>query len=105
MALHLGVVPHGRALKYEELLELARSAEGEVLHTVRGKPFTVGVFYECPFFTPLSTGQGRSDGRKAAERFLELYNRIGSPMPGDYQSVTRNASYFLALLAWADEPG
>lgn len=100
VALYLGVVPHGNTLSYEELLELARSAQGEVLHTVRGKPFTVGVFYGCPMFTPLSTGQGRSDGRKAAERFLERFNAVGSPMPADYQDVTRNASYFLALIEW-----
>ena len=36
------------------------------------------------------------------ERFVERYNQIGSPRPGDYAKVTRNASYLLALIAAAD---
>lgn len=45
---------------------------------------------------------GQSDGRKAAERFLERYNETGSLRPGDYSKVTRNASYYVGLLAHAD---
>ena len=88
-------------MTYEELLALARRFEGETLETVTGKPFTVGVALECPFFTPASSGYGQSDGRKAAERFLERYNRIGSLRPGAYADVTRNASYYVALVARA----
>jgi hypothetical protein len=74
---------------YEELLALARRCEGEVLETVTGKEFTVGIYLDCPFFTPLSTGRGQSDGRKAAERFLGRYNQTGSLRPGDYADVIR----------------
>jgi hypothetical protein len=83
---------------YQELLALARRFEGKSLETVTGKPFTVGIYLDCPFFTPASSGRGQSDGRKAAERFLARYNEIGSLRPGDYSGVTRNASYFVALL-------
>jgi hypothetical protein len=89
-------------VSYEELLELARRNEGKVLETVTGRKFTVGVYLDCPFFTPASTGRGQSDGRKAAERFLARYNEIGSMRPGDYASVTRNASYFVGLLSQRD---
>lgn len=89
-------------MTYEELLELARRCEGKTLETVTGKKFTVGVALECPFFTPASSGWGQSDGRKAAERFLERYNETGSLRPGDYSKVTRNASYYVGLLAQAD---
>ena len=89
---------------YEELLDLARRAEGKTLETVTGKPFTVGIYLDVPSFTPLSTGLGRSDGRKAAERFLERYNATGSPASSDYADVTRNASYFLGLIA-SEGPG
>jgi hypothetical protein len=82
----------------QELLALARRREGETLETVTGKKFTVGVYLDCPFFTPASSGRGQSDGRKAAERFLARFNEIGSLHPGDYADVTRNASYFIGRL-------
>ena len=85
-------------MTYEELLALARRFEGKRLETVTGKGFTVGTYLDCPFFTPDSSGYGQSDGRKAAERFLERYNEIGSLRPSDYADVTRNASYFVALV-------
>ena len=85
-------------MTYEELLRIARRYEGQTFETVTGKKFTVGIYMDCPFFTPESSGRGQSDGRKAAERFVARYNEIGSLRPGDYAGVTRNASYFVALL-------
>ncbi|MGH2446228.1 MAG: hypothetical protein ACRDZV_13885 [Acidimicrobiia bacterium] len=85
-------------MTYEELLDLARRLEGRRLETVTGKRFTVGIAVNCPFFTPESSGFGQSDGRKAAERFLDRYNATGSHRPGDYADVTRNASYFIGML-------
>ena len=87
-------------MTYDELLDLARRYEGKTLETVTGKPFRVGVSgaENCPFFTPASSGYGQSDGRKAAERFLERYNATGSLRPGDYADVTRNASYYIGML-------
>ena len=84
---------------YEELLDLARRLEGVPLGTVTGKLFTVGIYRDCPFFTPASSGYGQSDGRAAAERFVARYNEIRSLRPGDYAKVTRNASYYVALVA------
>ena len=66
-------------MTYEELLALARRFEGETLETVTGKPFTVGIYLDCPFFTPASSGYGQSDGRKAAERFLAALQRDRQP--------------------------
>jgi hypothetical protein len=83
---------------YEELIELARRYEDQPLTTVTGKSFTVGVYLDCPFFTPQSSGRGQSEGRKAAERFLARFNETGSHRPGDYGDVTRNASYYVGLL-------
>lgn len=85
-------------MTYEELLDLARRFEGETLETVTGRRFTVGIFNDCPFFTPESSGFGQSDGRKAAERFVERYTATGSLRPADYADVTRNASYFIGML-------
>ncbi len=91
-----------KPMTYEELLELARQCEGKTLQTVTGRKFTVGIYRDSPFFTPASSGYGQADGRKAAERFLERYNETGSLRPGDYSKVTRNASYYVGLLAHAD---
>jgi hypothetical protein len=88
----------GRGMTYQELLELARRCEGEVIETVTGKEFRVGIYLDCPFFTPASSGRGQSDGRKAAERFVARYNETGSLRPGDYAAVTRNASYFIGMI-------
>ena len=81
-----------------ELVALARRLEGQPLSTVTGRTFFVGVYLDCPFFTPESTGRGQSDGRKAMEAFLARYNATGSLRPGDYGDVTRNASYYVGLL-------
>jgi len=86
------------AMTYDELLALAHRLEGKTLRTVTGKKFRVGVYLDCPFFTPESSGYGQSDGRAAAERFLARYNEIGSLRPGDYSGVTRNASYYVGML-------
>lgn len=98
MPFGLGCLVSRETMTYDELLALARRHEVTTLETVTGKPFTVGVYLDCPFFTPQSSGYGQSDGRKAAERFLERYNSTLSLRPGDYSDVTRNASYFIGLL-------
>ena len=85
-------------MTYRELIELAFRCEGRELSTVTGKRFTVGVHFDCPFFTPKATGRGRSDGRNAAERFLARYNETGSNRPSDYADVTRNSSYNVGLI-------
>lgn len=89
-------------MTYDELVAMAHRLEGRRLETVTGKGFTVGVAVGCPYFTPESSGYGQSDGRKAAERFIEHYNATGSLRPGDYSGVTRNASYFIGMIL-ADE--
>jgi len=89
-------------LTHDRLLQLARRAEGVTLHTVTGRPFTVGIAREGLFFTPASSGWGQTDGRKAHERFVDRYNEVGSLRPADYSRVTRNASYLIGLLQWAE---
>ncbi len=93
-------------MTYDELLGLARRFEGQTLTTVTGREFRVGIYRDCPFFTPESSGYGQSDGRKAAEAFVARFNEIGSLRPGDYGDVTRNASYFVGMLlaAAGDRP-
>ena len=89
-------------LTYDDLVALARRFEGRPLQTVTGKQFTVGIARTGEiFFTPASSGWGQTDGRKAAERFAERYNEIGSLRPKDYADVSRNSSYLIGLLIGA----
>jgi hypothetical protein len=89
-------------LTYQELLRMAGRHEHEWLETPTGRRFHVGIYLDCPFFIPESSGRGRSDGPKAARTFIERFNETGSHRPADYQGVTRNASYFIGLIE-ADE--
>ena len=85
-------------MTYDDLLALVRRHDGKTLETITGKRFRVGIYRDCAFFSPESSGYGQSDGRAAAERFLARYNATGSLHPGDYSKVTRNASYYIALI-------
>ena len=88
-------------MTYDELLDLARRLEDHPISTVTGRTFTVGIYLDSLVFTPVSSGLGQSDGRKAAEWFLARYNEIGSLRPGDYADLTRNASYLVGMLSHA----
>ena len=87
-------------MKYDDLMALVEQAAQSrvVLRTPRGALFTVSVEHDRPVFVPQSTGVGRTAGRKAAERFLVHFNATGSIRPGDYRGLTRDASYFIALI-------
>jgi len=89
---------YAAAMTYDEMLDLIRRLADRPLRTVTGREFTASVYLDSPVFTPTSSGLGRSDGRKAAERFLARFNETGSLRPSDYADVTRNASYFVGLL-------
>jgi hypothetical protein len=91
-----------KQLTYDELLRMAQRHEHEWLETPSGKRFHVGIYLDCPFFSPESSGLGRSDGRRAAHAFVDRFNETGSHRPVDYKGVTRNASYFIGLIE-ADE--
>ena len=87
----------------EDLLERARDFEDVPLETVTGRLFTVRVFRDRELvFTPVSSGLGQSDGRRAQQRFVATYAASGSLRPVDYARVSRNASYLIGLLMAID---
>lgn len=90
-------------MTYEALLMTARACQGEWLETKTGRRFRVGVYMDCPFFIPETTRLGRSDGRKAAEAFVERFNETRSLNVADYKGLTRNASYLIPLVLRALE--
>jgi hypothetical protein len=93
-----GAKAYAAPMTYDEMLALIRRLADRPLRTVTGKEFTASVYLDSPVFTPTSSGLGRSDGRKAAERFLARYNETGSLRPVDYGDVSRNASYLIGLI-------
>lgn len=88
-------------MTYGDLLALGRRFEDQPLETVTGRVFTVRVSRDELIFTPVSSGLGQTDGRKAHQRFLARYSEIGSVRPRDYADVSRNASYLIGLLSAA----
>jgi hypothetical protein len=86
---------------YDEFLRLARRFQGQTLETKTGKQFTVEVKDGLAHFTPESTGTRRNTSRAVTEDLLERFTRTRSFRPSDYVDITRNASYYVALLRLA----
>jgi len=85
------------------LLDFARSQQGAVLHTLkRNTPFRVEVNGNAFEFLPTS-GQARREGLASADAVLKAFHAKPSWQMSDYQELTFNASYLLALLkGWQD---
>jgi hypothetical protein len=77
---------------FEDLLDAARRFEDEPIETMTGRQFTVRVFRDRELvFTPISSGTGQSDGRRAQERFLARYLESRSLRPSDYADTASTA--------------
>lgn len=88
-------------MTYEEFILLARRFHRQTLETKTGKRFSVEVEGGAVCFTPESTGMRRNTSRAVTEDLLERYGRTHSLRPSDYVDITRNASYYVALLSRA----
>lgn len=88
-------------MTYDDFLRLARRFHGQTLETKTGRRFLVEVEGGLMYFTPESTGSRRNTSRSVTEDLLERYGRTRSVRPSDYVHITRNASYYVALLARA----
>ncbi len=85
-------------MTYDELLSRLDDMR-ETLTTVTGSRFTVGVYRDRPFFTPESTGLGRSMAEQRAEPFVARYNETRSP---SIARLTRTSQERLVLHGSAD---
>jgi len=86
---------------FDEVLAYASRHEGETFRTYgRGETFCVDAGEDGLYFTPINTGGLRSElKRPKGEKVLARYDKTHSFQPKDYQDLTYNASYFLALVA------
>lgn len=82
-----------------EFISYLRSIDGQrVLTQFQHKPFTVVTASNGLYITPQSTGISRFHDLETLSRIVEEYNRTGSLLPKDYQDITWNSSYTLALI-------
>ena len=83
----------------DEFVRYLRSISGQrVLTQFRQKPFTIEMASKWLFITPLSSGKSRYHDLETVSRIVEEYNKTGSLRPRDYQDITWNSSYTLALI-------
>jgi len=85
---------------FDMVLGFAKTLEGRDLYTqARQRLFRVGVIGDMLEYTPASTREARTDGRKTIEQVLARYRVTQSLKPCDYQDATFNASYLLTIVA------
>lgn len=83
----------------EELTQFAHSISGSTLETrVRHCKFLFFVDDQGFHYTPESTGKARIQEEQYIERVLERFNSTGSLNPSDYQDITLNPSYIVAVI-------
>jgi hypothetical protein len=86
-------------LTADSLLRFASGLEGERLTTMaRGAAFTLRVLPVGIEITPESSGEARLVPREKVGRVCAEFQRLRSTKPGDYQAITFDASYLLAVI-------
>jgi hypothetical protein len=86
----------------KELVDFVKEEKLEskpVTTQAQQKEFTVRVVGDGLEYTPASSGAPRRQPHKVLSRVCEEFSRTNSFKPADYQSITRNASYALAVIA------
>src|SRR5439155_26327825 len=87
------------ALTADDLLRFGSTLEGERLTTLRySKPFTLRVLPNGLEITPGSSGEPRLVFREMVQAVCDEYKRSRSTRPSDYQAITFDVSYLLALI-------
>jgi hypothetical protein len=77
----------------------ANGLDGKVLAThAQGKQFRFRILPTGLEYTPSATDRPRRQDWKHVAAVLDRFNKTGSFEPGQYQDVTYNASYVLAVL-------
>lgn len=83
----------------DDLMRFAATLEGVELSTAaRGAIFTVLALPTGLQITPASSGESRLVSREMVHKVCEENQRLGSTRPVDYQAISFDASYLLALL-------
>lgn len=87
-------------MTFDNLLAYTRTLEGHILRTIaKGAKFRVSVREGYICYIPESTGKVRCHMFQFAKRVFDRFIRIRSFSPADYQDISVNASYMLAVIA------
>jgi len=88
-------------IKLEDYVQYAQSLHGLTRKTLaEGKEFRIEAFHDRVRFFPKSTGKPRGTTTlKQIGQILAHYEKTGSHKTSEYQEITRNASYHLAVIA------
>jgi hypothetical protein len=87
-------------LTADELLRYASGLEGHRLTTAGGRAiFTVRVLPRGVEVTPESSGNPRIVPRETVQLVIDEYEQSRNLQPGQYQSITFDASYLLGIIA------
>lgn len=91
----------------DQLFSFVRSLNGAPQETnVRRKPFFIGVADSSLSITPNSSKQARMESKETVKKLLQQLERTNSYRVADYQDLTFNASYILAVVkAWQKHQG
>lgn len=82
----------------DALLKLATDAQGEEMKTQTGAPFQVKVENQKLFFLTGPSKRRRNDPVERHEQFVKRFYQYGSLSPSDYEDITKNATYLVALI-------
>lgn len=87
-------------LTADELLRDASGLEGQQLTTAGGRAaFTVRVLPRGLEVTPASSGTPRMIPRETIQLVIDQYELSRNLQPGQYQSITFDASYLLGIIS------
>jgi len=89
----------------DDLFGFCKTLRGETLRTmVRKTQFRIEVIDSCLEITPASSGGARRESKAAVSSLLARFDKTRSFQMSDYQDVSFNASYVLALVkAWQSQ--
>jgi hypothetical protein len=83
----------------DRLIHFTKKVEGKRLTTLaRTKGFTIALVPAGIEITPLSTSTPRTVPFSRIQSVCEEFNRSKSLRPGDYKTITVDASYLLTLV-------
>jgi hypothetical protein len=87
-------------INIDSFMEFCKSLVGSKIKTVGGRREFIlsSAQYDKLYYTVVSTGNKREHRRRRIRMVLDRYRKTKSLRPTDYDDISRNASYILALI-------
>lgn len=87
-------------INIDSFIEFCKPLVGSKFKTVGGRAWFIlsCAAYNKLCYTPVSTGKLREHTRRRIEMVLNRYNKTKSLKTTDYNDISRNASFVLALI-------